>query len=157
MNIFVLSTKPERCAQYHCDKHVVKMVLETAQLLSTVHHHSGTYTADRVLYKPTHPHHPCALWLRKSEQNYRWLIQLGLALGREYTYRYDKVHKSMRVIEWAKDHMPQLPQIERTPFVQCMPETCKHADAVTAYRQYYLTEKKHMLTWRRRGRPWWVE
>ena len=91
MNIFYLHDDPIYCAQMHCDKHVVKMILEYAQLLSTAHHEiDGTPSID--CYKPTHKNHPSAIWARNSRNNYRWLWWLLYGLQDEYTYRYGKVH-----------------------------------------------------------------
>jgi hypothetical protein len=76
MNIFYLDKSPYTCARYHCDKHVVKMILETAQLLCGAHWATG----GTAQYKPTHLNHPCAIWVRKSLSNYKWLCELGFNL-----------------------------------------------------------------------------
>ena len=150
MNIFVLDENPVICAQYHCDRHVVKMVLETAQILSTV---SGNG------YKPTHERHPCTLWACTSRQNYNWLLALGLALGEEYTYRYDKIHKSHIVIQEQLSVIPEhLPNSGLTPFKQCMPlHYIKYKDPVGGYQEYYRQEKAHFCTWKRRPVPYFME
>ena len=129
-----------------CDKHVIKMVLETAQILSTI---SGGP------YRPTHPHHPCVLWAAASTGNYAWLVEHGLALCEEYTYRYGRTHKSQGVIEslfYPPAHVHTSPL---TPHVQCMPEELRGPDPVEAYRRYYRT--KQFAAWSR-NRPapnWW--
>ena len=82
MNIFVLDTDPTIAAQMQCDKHVVKMPLECAQMLSTVHRHYGS--DDFQLYKSTHKHHPCTLWAASSRANYAWLFDHFRALNDEY-------------------------------------------------------------------------
>lgn len=148
MNIFVLDENPVLAAQYHCDKHVVKMVLETAQILSTV---SGLGP-----YKPTHHKHPCVLWAGTSQQNFNWLVELGLALGAEYTYRYDKVHKSEAVIRICSEY-DELPDTGLTVFKQCMPlHLIQYKDPVGGYRNYYMKAKRHFCTWKRRSKPdWW--
>lgn len=147
MNIFVLDEDPVLAAQYHCDKHVVKMVLETAQILSTVSGLGG--------YRKTHERHPCVLWAGTNQANYDWLVQLGLALGTEYTYRYDKVHKSEAVIRECAEY-DQLPAGERTQFKQCMPlHLIAYKDPVRGYRDYYMKEKRHFCTWKRRTKPEW--
>ena len=94
MNIFYLDKDAEIAAQYHCDKHCVKMILESAQLLSTAHRVlDGDEDADRLgLYKSFSPNHPSAIWVRQSDQNYNWLWELLHYLGIEYSKRYDKVH-----------------------------------------------------------------
>jgi len=135
MNIFVLHTDPARAAQDHCDRHVVKMLLETAQLLCSVH------DPGEAPYRRTHYSHPCSVWARASLQNYDWLVGLGEALAREYTRRYGKVHKSQRVVEWAEQNVPDLPSTGQTPFVLAMPEEYKQDCPVRAYRAYYRGEK----------------
>lgn len=153
MNIFVLDLDPEAAARFHVDKHVVKMPLETAQLLCSVHHVLGS--ADDVPYRLTHRNHPCATWARKSLSNYRWLVRLGMALCREYTHRYGRTHKSQAVIEWCRDREPDLPDCGLTPFAQAVPEEHKSPDAVWAYRRYYMADKKRMASWKKRQPPPW--
>ena len=146
MNIFILDSKPEIAAKYHCDKHVVKMVLETAQILCT---------AGKVgPYKPTHSNHPCVLWAGESIENWEWLYYLGHALGEEYTRRFYRVHKSHEVI---KDLIiPPLPSKGLTRFALAMPEQYHHPCPVTAYRFYYIREKKHILNYTNRKSPSWI-
>ena len=86
MNIFLLDYDHETCAQYHCDKHVVKMPLESTQMLSTVH---WRHNAEGP-YLPVHQKHPCTLWAGQTVENYKWLWRLGIALCKEYTFRYEK-------------------------------------------------------------------
>ena len=146
MNIFVLHTNPEKAAQMLCDKHVVKMILETAQILSTV--------AQRG-YKPTHAKHPCTLWAKESIQNWNWLCEHGIAMGKEYTARYGKVHKSIDVIQDLIDNPPDLPNKGLTPFAQAMPDDYKCNDAVSAYRKYYINDKKDIAVWKYSETPDW--
>ena len=148
MNIFVLHTNPVLAAQMQCDKHVVKMCLETAQILSTVV--SGPY-------KPTHVNHPCTIWARTATDNFFWLVAHGLALCKEYSIRYGKRHKCHDIIESiefesAKGVVPLGPM---TPFAQCMPEQFRQENPVLAYRAYY--HSKPFAAWDK-GRPapsWW--
>lgn len=100
MNIFVLDENPQVAAKMHNDKHVVKMILESAQLLCGVHHMTDPLTTEQVPYKLSHKNHPCSIWARQCVENYIWLCDLGLSLCEEYTYRYGKRHKSQDVIEW---------------------------------------------------------
>ena len=155
MNIFVLDENPSLAAQYQCDKHVVKMVLETAQLLSTVHHFYGTATD--VMYKPTHRNHPCSKWLLESRNNYDWLAAHFHALLHEYEYRYGKFHKSYALwphlvigpmdLEWTWTTGG------KTPFKLCMPDEYKvHGDPVQSYRNYYIGAKAKFAKWNK-GRP----
>jgi hypothetical protein len=154
MNIFVLDNEPVKCAKYHNDKHVVKMILETAQLLCGVHWVEGS----EAPYKLSHRNHPCAIWTRECIDNYVWLCQLGLALCNEYTYRYEKTHKSQAVIEWCYDNLPRLPKKTGiTPFALAMPIECKVGDAVESYRTYYMVEKRDIASWKNREIPFWYK
>lgn len=155
MNIFILAGTPEESATMQCDKHVVKMVLESAQILC-----SPFAATDKAPYKRTHYNHPCSVWARKSEANYSWLVSHALALCEEYTRRYGKRHKSQDVIEWCALRIDELPFSEEglTPFAQAMPHQFKDPDPVVAYRAYYAQEKAYMATWDKlpEGRPDWM-
>lgn len=117
MNIFVLDEDPKLCAQMHCDKHVVKMILEHAQMMCTAHHVTDIVKHD-IPYKPTHMNHPCNKWLRDSVENYEWLYDLTHYLNEEYKYRFnhDKNHKSFDVIKSLP--FPHLPDVNRTRFAR---------------------------------------
>ena len=156
MNIFVLDTDPRTCAVYHNDKHVVKMILETAQLLCGVHH--ATDSQYDIPYKLSHKNHPCAIWSRECYENYIWLCDLGLELCKEYTHRYDKRHKSQDVIEWCIINKPNLPTHNKlTPFALAMPDEYKVAgDSIQSYHNYYNGDKKRMFSWKKRETPSWV-
>lgn len=158
MNIFVLSLCPRIAARLHCDKHVVKMILETAQLLYTAHHVVGTRELPEGAYKKTHANHPCAIWVRESRANYLWLAELGWWLCKEYQYRYgeSKTHKTERHIEWLKTHVPELADVPQTPFRQAMPDEYKCPDAVQAYQTFYVESKmkaRGIVKYTRRDRP----
>lgn len=145
MNIFYLAHSPSDCAKMHCDKHVVKMILETAQLLSTAHHERGS-TAP---YKPTHRNHPSAVWVRSGVKQYNWAYSLLEALSDEYTLRYGKVHKTwQRCSEALREPPTAIHDIEWSEPPQCMPEECKHKSTVIAYRQYYAFKRAE---WASRG------
>lgn len=154
MNIFILHENPTKAAQMLCDKHVVKMTLETAQILCSVLHKHNISAP----YRPTHKNHPCVLWTGESEENFLWTVEHGLALGEEYTFRYGKQHKSVSVIEEAfcqADNV-SFPQVERTPFVLCLPDQYKTVSAVESYRTYYREDKKEFARWTKRQQPeWW--
>ncbi len=157
MNIFVLDLAPNIAAHYHADKHVVKMILETAQLLSTavkIH-----YPQALNLYGITHKNHPCAKWARETRKNFEWLSLLGIELCQEYNFRYGKVHKSQDIIVRAYSNFLQLfPDKKITPFAQAMPVQYQIPnDPVQAYRNYYRGAKKHMLTYKRREPPNWIK
>ena len=93
MNIFVLSENPIKAARLQHDKHILKMVLETAQMLCSAF--------ENAPYKKTYINHPCTVWARTSRNNFDWLVLHGLALATEYTYRYNKTHASEKVISWC--------------------------------------------------------
>ena len=156
MNIFVLDLDPRKCAEYHNNRHVVKMVLETSQLLCGVHHMTDPLTTEQVPYKLSHKNHPCSIWARQCIENYIWLCDLGLSLCEEYTYRYGKRHKSQDVIEWCLINKPNLRENgDITSFALAMPDECKTKTAVESYRLYYLTHKRDMSTWKSRNKPEW--
>ena len=155
MNVFVLDEDPVRAAQAQCDRHVVKMVIETAQLLC------GLYPPEKIAppaYKRTHYNHPCSVWLRAGHANWEWLLAHGHALGAEYTFRYGKTHASMAAIEWCEKNPPRYEAfgcLDRTPFVLVMPEKYRTGDPVESYRQYYRGEKSRFAKWTRRPVPAW--
>jgi len=155
MNIFVLDHDPILAAQYHCDKHVVKMILETAQMMSTVHFLHGV---GNVPYKPSHQNHPCVKWAATNSSNYNWLAQLGIALGKEFEFRRGKKHKSVEIIE---NLFVQPGSMQRsnaiTPHALAMPTEYVSSNAVESYRNYYKGAKKDICKWAW-GRPqpaWW--
>lgn len=153
MNIFVLDTDTTRCARYHCDQHVIKMILESVQMMCTVLSKKGMVTP----YKPTHPNHPCVRWVEDSYDNFVWLKKLAIALNTEYRYRFQRSrdHKSIAVLKEISDHPYETRGL--TDFVQAMPEKYRVPnDPVLAYRQFYLGEKMHFAKWTRRQPPHWV-
>jgi len=155
LNIFVLDKNPQNAALYHADKHIVKMVLETAQLLSTA---VRFYKADAdYMYKTAYVNHPCAKWARASRDNFHWLTSLGLYLFHEYNFRYGKDHKSGSIIRTARMKYENIiPAGPLTPFAQAMPDEYKNEDAVKAYRAYYRGAKAHLLNYTRRLPPKWI-
>ncbi len=165
MNIFYLDRDPEIAAQMLCDKHVVKMILESAQMLSTAHRVlDGDEYADRVgLYKMAHKNHPSTIWVRHSYQNYKWLYTHMIALMQEYTYRYGKHHATERLIEPLGNFPIGLREAFKNSFKtytdppQCMPDHCKNEDTVSAYQTYYIIEKSNFATWKRRNTPEWFD
>jgi len=153
MNIFILDLNHEKNAQYHADKHVVKMILESAQLLSSAVRMSGIDAG----YKLTHKNHPCAIWTRESLSNWLWLHDLTMALNDEYRYRYNKKvnHKSYDMAMSLP--LPNINDIGMTTFRQAMPDEYKDNDVVKAYRAYYIGEKSHLFSWKNREIPEWVQ
>jgi hypothetical protein len=154
MNIFILDRDVRKCAEYHNDKHVVKMILESAQLLCGVHHMVES-NVNEVPYRLSHKNHPCSIWVRQNISNYLWLCELGLELCKEYTYRYGKRHKSQDVIEWCIENRPNIPEEDFTEPPKAMPEQYKVDDVVQSYRNYYLGEKKSFCNWKKRSVPSW--
>jgi hypothetical protein len=156
MNIFFLDWDVNKCAKDHCDKHVVKMILETAQLLCSVHHTDGQVT-DQIPYKLSHKNHPCSIWTRSSLSNYLYLCELGLALCKEYTNRYGKRHKSQEVIEWCLINKPKIKDIGFTEPPKAMPDEYKVSDVVESYRNYYRGAKMGFAVWKNGYKPEWLK
>lgn len=157
MNIFVLDRDPKLCAQYHNDKHVVKMVLETTQLLNNAL--INNVPGYDPVYRKTHFNHPASIWASKNKTNFTWLLNLGLELCAEYSFRYDKVHKcEAHIRKFSEMKLGAFPDNgSEIKFVQCMPEEYKRPDPVEGYRTYYLRDKVHIASWKRRDPPfWWV-
>lgn len=186
MNIFYLDVNARTAAQYHADKHVIKMILESIQLLSTAHRlldgkpvqhgrkkfwllegertlndETGKIVLDSQwakCYKQTHVNHPCAIWVRQSSWHYIWLYRLTEELVREHVFRFKpkRLHKAW-LLHGDFLAMPpkNIPDAGFTKPPQAMPDDCKDADAVEAYRKYYITHKQHLASWRVRGAPGW--
>lgn len=152
MNIFVLSEDPIEAAQMMCDKHVVKMILESGQMLCAAH------PEGEAPWKRTHYNHPCTVWTRTSSANYEWLAAHGLALCEEYTRRYGRRHASEDVLIWCAEHVPEaVPKGPQTPFAVAIRNQEYHlGDAVSSYRAYYLGDKVRFARWRYCEPPtWW--
>lgn len=158
MNIFYLDDDPSVCARYHCDKHVVKMVLETAQMLCTAHHVLDGPKPG--IYKLTHINHPCNKWIRHSRANYFFGYYLYRYLCIEYYNRFRKFHASSKLDYLLNIGPQELKNDKRDYYIgfteppQCMPDEYKHEDTVTAYRQYY--KSKTFAEWKYTEQPeWW--
>ena len=154
MNIFVLDLDIEKCARYHCDQHVVKMILESAQIICTALNERGFTTP----YKSTHVKHPSVVWAGASYANLKWLKRLARALNKEYRYRYrtSKNHGSFAVIERIEGM--KFDSTGLTDFPQAMPERYRvPGDPVEAYRNFYIGEKLRFARWTRRRKPAWIK
>ena len=159
MNIFYLDHDPVVAAQMMCDKHVVKMILESAQMLSTAHRvlDGDDIANSKGLYKMAHKNHPSTVWVRANSKNYEWLWEHMEALMKEYTHRYGKHHATERLIHYLWEFPKNISHGdgEFTDPPQCMPDYCKNDDAVSAYQTYYILEKSDFATWKRRDKPEW--
>ena len=179
MNIFILDEDLDKCAEYHVDKHIIKMPLEAAQMLCTnmwVDKYFG-YVPEKLSkeqlavlrekkkneprdfpYLPTMHNHPCTIWARTSMDNHEWLHCYAVALNDEYGYRYGKSHKSVHSVILTLPEPVHLPRIGLTPFAQAMPDSLKGGDAVDAYRRFYHKDKATFASWKHREKPpWWNE
>lgn len=160
MNIFYLDHDPREAARMHCDQHVRKMMLEYAQILSTVIHlnaKSRRWIGDK-LYKPTHVHHPVVLWTRSTLGHYDWLYLLWNNLHDEYIYRFGKKHKSFvdlnDLLSDAPFYYTSL-SLDFTPPPQVMPSRYRQEFTTLAYREYYIHEKSRFAVWTKREPPEW--
>jgi len=157
MNIFFLSLDPQQAAEYHCDKHVVKMIIETAQLLYCAHWVLPNTKLPENAYKKTHMNHPCSRWVRESLSNYRWLCKLGWYLCREYEYRYSKIHKTESHIVWLLNNPPEeIPDVGFTEPPQAMPDEYKDSNFITGYHTFYRESKmtdRNIVTYKKRDFP----
>ena len=175
MNLFYLDEDIDKCAEYHVDKHIVKMQLEAAQLITTalwVDHALGYVPRaldkeerrviddekvtlknldmrDRAIspYLPSFYNHPCSIWVRTSLDNFEWTYAYVSALNSEYGYRYGgKSHKSAEVINQLQEPK-NLPRLGLTPHAQAMPDELKRQDAILAYRDFYMLDKAMFASW----------
>lgn len=185
MNLFILDEHPDLNAEYHIDKHIVKMPTEVAQMMTTtvwVDHLIGyvprKLDSDELAiisnfkreqpdieertftrFLPTHINHPCSIWMRTSLDNYLWAFVYGHALNREWQYRYGHSHdhKSFTATQNLPD-LKNLPSLGLTPFAQAMPDAYKvEGNAVEAYRKYYINDKAPIASWKNQNIPYWWE
>lgn len=161
MNIFYLDKDPNLAAQYHVDRHVVKMILESAQMLCTA---VNVLAGEQVTpYKSTHVNHPCSVWVRESYANFRYTYSLMVFLEREWNirFRHEKYHKSVvdlveaRVCNKAWGYFQEVGNL--TMPALAMPDHCKiSTDPVECYREYYRKEKIDLHRWTGRDAPDWL-
>jgi hypothetical protein len=180
MNIFYLDNDPKICAEMHLDKHVCKMVIEYAQLLSTTHRvldgeeyrrlsaNNRSIKAWRLpdsreerLMKPTMMNHPSAIWVRQSDKNYLWLYNMWCELLSEFNYRYGKVHACARLIPDLGVLPTNIPSKHFTGPTPAMPDYCKvPGNSLQSYHNYYFNEKQRMWSWKgkinSRPEPKWL-
>ena len=148
MNIFYLDKCPHKAAELQYNKHVVKMILESAQMLCTAHHHYAErheINADYIPYKKAHYNHPSTIWARENHYQYQWLYWHMMALGDEYKKRYSKEHLSITKCKECLSFSPygiSLGKFEQPP--QCMPDEYKDKCSIQAYWNYYIGDKKQI-------------
>lgn len=169
VNIFILDTDIEKCAEYHVTKHIGKMQLELSQLLCTALHLNPILRnrlgvdKDIIPYKKTHENHPCAIFTRKNLQTYNYVAGLLCALDREYFVRYNKRHLSFLKMQDASVVTPEmfeqakLADIESLGAPTCMPEEFKSDSVVDSYRNYYRLGKLHLHDWKNASKPAWLD
>ena len=173
MNIYFLDKDPVVAARMSCDKHVCKMIIESAQMLSTAHRilDGEEYTdktkngrkikrwrlknsnEEAIFYKASHIKHPSTVWVMQSAYNYRWLYVHMLELNEEFKKRYNHTqdHMTIRKLKDILNHPPKnipLGQIGTDP-TPAMPDECKiPGDVVGSYRKYYIMKKREFATWK---------
>jgi hypothetical protein len=173
MNIFYLDNDPVKCAEMHCDKHIVKMIIEYAQLMSTAHrmldgeHYIDASSGrriqrwrlqdgdmDAVIYKAGHTGHPSAIWTRENAVHYQYVYDLFVACCDEYTLRYGKVHLTDSKLRDCLNVLPNNIDLcaWREP-PQCMPDDVKSESVIDAYHKYYQEYKKDFAVWTVRPMP----
>ena len=164
MNVFALHENPIVAAQMHCDKHVVKMIVEHCQILCTVLVMLGV-DRQRVPYRPCFQHHPSVKWAAESLENYMWLLHCTLALCDEKLHRYGTPHKSRAVVLTCAALVPEVsfPRSGRTEFARAIKkdiyphllDTSIFTSSVEAYREYYRIDKRRFAKWSNREKPYW--
>jgi len=151
MNIFFLDSNLTQSAQYHVDRHVVKQILESAQICCSA------YPQGSAPYRATHTQHPDCLWARESLSNFKYVISYARALSEEYTYRYGKIHKTVAVLDWLEQNLPNIPDKGFTEPPRCfgpLKDSIKITNSVVAdYRRYYCLGKSHLFNWTGRVKP----
>ena len=154
MNVFFVDRDPIVAAQQLCDVHVVKMAVESAQILSTARRHLGLDAP----YRSTHPKHPCVLWVGQGVENYCWLLSHTRALCEEYTYRYGKRHGTEDKLD-AFVELPSALPSQWTEPAQAMPDEYKRLDPVEAYRAFYHHKAATLprFGYRNRLAPSWLK
>lgn len=157
MNIFCLDSDPKVAAQLQCDKHVVKMTLESAQMLCTTHRFFASSHITEKFYRLTHQNHPCAIWTRETSGNYMWLYNHFCGLCEEYTFRYGKKHLTeMKLRNDLSVPPDNIKFAGLTPFVLALPDQFKKDCPIQSYREYYLSKATQFsMKWTKREVPDW--
>jgi len=159
MNIFFLDRDPYKAALALCDKHVPKMLLESTQMLSTAVQANAKKKFDD-LYKPAYPKHPMTIWVGFNRDCFRWALENAVYINHQYEQRFNKGHKSFRVIEtiYNNNYIDDIPNGFFKEPPQCMPDEYKDKDYITAYRKYYQGAKAYFAKWEKGvfAPEWWV-
>jgi hypothetical protein len=179
MNLFFLHIDPKKCAMFHCDKHVVKMILETVQMLYTAHNVLKTKNLSKakeeglLTYKSFSPKHPTCLWIRENSVNYTYAANVAKFLCEEYTYRYNRIHNCQVHVDWLVNNVPthfevvhynsdtvmsynkEFQALGHTPVPLAMYDDVKYPDTFKSYHFYYIVHKRRFAKWTARPVPWW--
>ncbi len=151
MNIFVFNKDPILAADDMCKSHMIKMPLETTQMLCTSINLKGIQTK----YKSCHMNHPCTIWTRQSKTNFNWLIEHGKRQFENYTTYFGKVHASQEVFEQCEKYAYLFDDTGLTEFAQAMPDQYKNIDVEKAYRSYFIGEKQRLAVWKNKIPDWY--
>jgi len=180
MNIFALTKDPVLSAQQMLDKHVVKMPTESCQMLHTnslYFHYKSVYGTEpslkelkefhvfinSKLMKPAMLNHPSTIWARTTKANYMWLYNHAIALCKEYTFRYGKIHGTEKRIgdsfTFSYEEEDLTPVSIAMADIYRLPKERHSWDfVIKSYRHYYLQGKWDFATWKKNRRPeWWPE
>jgi len=157
MNIFYIHEDPIVAAQMLADDHIRKMQIESAQMCCTAHWATGS----EAPYKKAHLNHPSTIWARQSVQHYKWLVQHGLEICREFESRYGKRHATQNILEWCEKNVPNIPNSEFKEPPLCMPDEFRVGSTIEAYRNFYVNDKIKIkgLDWKKQPnkKPLWVK
>lgn len=162
MNIFVIDQNQYLCATYHTDTHVVKMPVETAQMLSFAYYHPELWKGEipdiLMKFSKSHDNHPCSLWIRESLENFIWTCNLGIQLVKEFRYRFNPIkhQRCLDIFEWCLRNPPNLPSKCLTPFALAMPDNFKVESDIESYRNLYRYGKSDLHKWTKREKPQWI-
>lgn len=176
MNLFFLHIDPEICAKYHCDKHVIKMLLEIVQMLYTAFYVNGPVELlnDNCYKKIKNHKHPTAIWIRLCKENWDYAYNLAFFLSKEYTLRYSKIHSCDKHLEFFKNNLPNFKNedykkettlsynihfqnLNMTPIPLTMPNELKISnETIFSYRNYYIKSKRSFATWKTKIPYWFV-
>lgn len=160
MNLFILDLMPVTAAQYYCDRHVVKIILEVVEMMGYAYDQGSFKPLPWLHFSSRYANHPMSKWVRGSKHNFDWAYQHAVALSEEYTFRYDKIHAYHKHLLWIGMHLPidNLSDIGQTDWPRCFGKWRETVgitdDIVYDYRRYYMAAKR-FATWTERPMPYW--